>query len=124
MKIWKEFKQFLSSGNILGLAIAVVMGVAFGLVITSFTNDILMQLIAAIGAKPNFGSLAFKVNGTSIRYGAFLTACINFLLVAACMFGVVKAYNRLVPKEQGPAAESERDLLREIRDELRTRRPA
>jgi len=123
MKILSELKQFLSSSNVVGLAVAVIMGLAFGLVVTSFTSDILMQLIAAIGAKPNFGTLAIVVNGAPIRYGGFLNAVINFLIVAAVMFLTVKAYNRLTKPEAKPS-ESETDLLRQIRDALRQRQEA
>lgn len=129
MSLWAEFKQFIASGNVLGLAVAVIMGGAFGLVIGSFTNDILMQLVAAVGKAPNFGSLSFQLHGATIRYGAFLNACINFLIVAAAMFVTVKAYNRLVRKEEKreekreeKPVESERDLLRQIRDLLSERR--
>jgi large conductance mechanosensitive channel len=65
MSLWAQFKEFLSNGNILGLAVAVVLGVAFGAVVSSFTKDILMQLIAAIGAQPNFGSLAVNLHGAT-----------------------------------------------------------
>jgi large conductance mechanosensitive channel len=128
MKVWAEFKQFISSSNVLGLAVAVVLGGAFGLLIKSFTDDILMQLVAAIGAKPNFGSLAFHINGASIRYGSFLNACINFLIVAAAMFATVKAYNRLARREPKEKKETKTEateiqLLSEIRDSLRERRP-
>lgn len=119
MRIWNDFKAFVTRGNVVGLAIAVVIGTAFGLVVTSFVNDVLMQFIAAIGAKPKFEDLAFTVNGSPIRYGAFLNALISFLIVAAAMFVVVKAYNKLVPPAEKRAEESEKDLLREIRDELR-----
>lgn len=123
MRLWQEFKEFIAGGNVLGLAVAVVIGTAFGLVVGSFTHDILMQLIAALGAKPSFENLSFDVHGTAIRYGAFLNACVSFLIVAAAMFLVVKAYGRLVPRERKPP-ESETDLLRQIRDELRERRPS
>lgn len=113
----REFKAFLAQGNVVGLAVAVVMGAAFGLVVASFTNDILMQVVAAIGAKPSFEALAFNLNGTPIRYGAFLNALISFAIVAFAMFLVIKLYNRFVKKEK-PAAETELDLLRQIRDSL------
>jgi large conductance mechanosensitive channel len=119
MRMWNDFKAFVSRGNVIGLAIAVVIGTAFGLVVTSFVNDVLMQFIAAIGAKPKFEDLSFDVNGSPIRYGAFLNAVISFLIVAAAMFLVVKAYNKLVPAEEKKPEESEKDLLRQIRDELR-----
>jgi large conductance mechanosensitive channel len=131
MSIWKEFKEFISQGNVIGLAVAVVLGGAFGLVVASFTNDILMQLIAAIGGKPDFSNLSFTLNGAEIRYGNFLTAVVSFFIVALALFTVVKGINRLqglrrkkeeaTQKAQAPQ-ETEVDLLRQIRDALAQRR--
>ena len=118
----REFKQFVAKGNVLGLAVAVVLGAAFGVVVSSFVNDILMQLVAALGAKPSFSDLSFTLNGAEIRYGAFLNALVMFLIVSLAMFLVVKAYNRLVPPEKKPSTESEIDLLKQIRDALEHRR--
>jgi large conductance mechanosensitive channel len=119
--MWREFREFLARGNVIGLAVAVVMGVAFGAVVSSFTDDIIMQLIAAIGAKPDFSALVVSIRDTPIRYGEFLTAVLSFVIVAAAMFLVVKAANRLWRRDEPPKA-SELDVLREIRDELRTLR--
>ena len=120
--MWKEFRDFIGRSNVLGLAVALVMGAAFGAVVASFTNDILMQLVAAIGAKPDFAALSFTINGAPIRYGSFLTAVLSFLIVALAMFLVVKGANKLQRKrpEEAPK-ETEIDLLREIRDSLRER---
>jgi large conductance mechanosensitive channel len=118
----REFRDFISRGNVLGLAVAVVLGAAFGVVVSSFVNDILMQLVAALGAKPNFNDLSFRLNGAVIRYGAFLNALVMFLIVSAAMFLVVKAYNRLAPPEKKAATESEVELLKQIRDALQHRR--
>lgn len=120
--MWREFKDFISRGNVLGLAVAVVLGVAFGVVVSSFVDDILMQLIAAVGAKPSFEDLSFTLNGAEIRYGAFLNAVVMFLIVSFAVFLVVKAYNRLVPPEKKPTAETEVDVLKQIRDALERRR--
>lgn len=118
----REFKDFVSRGNVIGLAVAVVLGAAFGVVVSSFVNDILMQLVAAVGAKPSFNDLSFTLNGAEIRYGAFLNAVVMFLIVSAAMFLIVKAYNRLVPVEKKPTTETEIDLLKQIRDALERRR--
>lgn len=120
--MWREFRDFVARGNVLGLAIALVLGAAFGAVVASFTNDILMQVVAAIGAKPDFSGLSFMLNGTPIRYGSFLTAVLSFLIVALAMFLVVKAANRLRRKTEA-TKETDTDLLRQIRDELRARTP-
>lgn len=122
--MWKEFRDFMSRSSVLALAVAVVMGAAFGAVITSFTDDILMQLIAALGAKPDFSQLSVNVRGTPIRYGAFATALLSFLIIAFAMFLVVKGANRLQRKHKEEAPpDSEVAVLKEIRDLLRVRRP-
>lgn len=90
-----EFKAFINKGNFLDLAVAVIMAAAFGLVVTSFTNDILMQIIAAIFGQPDFNGLYFNLGNGVIKYGAFLNTVINFLIVAFVMFLVIKAYNRM-----------------------------
>lgn len=118
----REFKEFIARGNVLGLAVAVVLGAAFGVVVSSFVNDILMQLVAAAGAKPSFADLTFTLNGAEIRYGAFLNALVMFVIVSLAMFLVVKAYNRAVPPEKKPTTETEVDLLKQIRDALARRR--
>lgn len=118
----REFKDFVSRGNVVGLAVAVVLGAAFGVVVSSFVNDVLMQLVAALGAKPSFNELSFTLNGAVIRYGAFLNAVVMFLIVSFAMFLVVKAYHRLAPPEKKPGAETEVDVLKQIRDALLERR--
>ena len=121
----KEFKEFITRGNVIDLAVALVVGAAFTGVVTSFANDVLMQIVAAIFGKPDFGKASFKINGTAIVYGSFVNACINFLLVAVAMFLVVKAVNRmqnLRKREELEEAEiTEVGLLTEIRDALRQR---
>ena len=87
----KGFKQFILRGNVLDLAVAVVIGAAFGAVITSFVTNILTPLIAAIAGKPDFSALNFTVNGAVISYGTFLNALISFLLVAGAVYFVMVA---------------------------------
>jgi large conductance mechanosensitive channel len=82
----KGFKQFILRGNVLDLAVAVVIGAAFGAVVTSFVTNILTPLIAAIVGKPDFSALNFTVNGAVISYGTFLNALIAFLLVAGAVY--------------------------------------
>jgi large conductance mechanosensitive channel len=118
----RELKEFIARGNVLGLAVAVVMGAAFGVVVSSFVNDILMQLIAALGAAPSFDDLAFTLNGAEIRYGAFLNALVMFLIVSVAMYLIVKGYNRIVREKEKPPGESEVELLKQIRDALERRR--
>jgi len=90
-----EFKEFISQGNVVDLAVAVVIGAAFGAIVTSFVNDVLMQLIGAIFGKPSFNGLVFVINGSEIRYGNFLNFVVNFLIIAFALFLVVKGVNAL-----------------------------
>ncbi len=82
----KGFRQFILRGNVIDLAVAVVIGAAFGAVVTAFVTNILTPFIAAIVGKPDFSALAFTVNGTVIPYGTFLNALISFLLIAAAVY--------------------------------------
>src|SRR6266566_3381012 len=82
----KGFRQFIMRGNVLDLAVAVVIGAAFGAVVTSFVTNVLTPFIAAIAGKPDFSAFAFTVNGAVIAYGLFLNALISFLLVAAAVY--------------------------------------
>lgn len=120
----KEFRDFVNRGNVLDLAVAVVLGAAFGAVVTSFVDDILMQVIAAIGGQPDFSALSIDLGDAELRYGAFLNALISFVFIAFGVFLVVKAVNSLKrEKEEDPAAPSETELLTQIRDLLRERQP-
>jgi large conductance mechanosensitive channel len=97
----KEFKQFLMRGNVIDLAVAVVMGAAFGAVINSLVNDLIMPIIAMIFGKPDFSSLTFTINDAVFRYGAFITALITFVLTAAAIFFfVVKPINMLMARRR------------------------
>lgn len=125
----KEFKEFISRGNVIDLAVAVVIGAAFGVVVTSFVNDILMQIIAAIAGQPSFDSLTIDLGDTAIYYGKFLTALVSFLIIAFAIFLVVKALakaqamGREAGDEAGDVApkSDETVLLEEIRDLLSAR---
>ena len=85
----KEFRAFLLRGNLLDLAVAVVVGAAFTGVVNAFVKDIITPLIAAIFGKPNFSSLTFTVNHSQFRYGSFLNALLSFLIVATVVFFAV-----------------------------------
>lgn len=87
----KEFREFVMRGNILELAVAFVMGVAFAAVVQSFVNDVVMNLIAAIFGEPDFSDLTFGIGDGVVAYGAFLTALANFVLVAFALFVILKA---------------------------------
>jgi large conductance mechanosensitive channel len=98
-----EFKKFLLRGNLLELAVAFIMGVAFAAVVTAFTNIILSFIAAIFGADVSFNQLTFRLNDTPIPYGAFLTAVVSFLIVAWVLFLLVQAYNRLKPPTEEPS---------------------
>jgi len=116
--MFKGFRDFIMRGNVVDLAVAVVIGAAFGAVITSFVNDVLMQVIAAIGGQPDFNSLSFKIGEGVIKYGAFLNALITFLLIAAAVyFVVVLPMNKLAErraKGQDPTTKECPHCLSEI----------
>lgn len=130
----KEFKEFINRGNVVDLAVAVVLGAAFGAVVTSFTDDVLMQIVAAIFGQPDFSGLEITFGRvdpetgaqTAIRYGAFLTAVISFLIIAFAVFLVVKALNEMqrrrargeTPADEEPPPPTDVELLTEIRDLL------
>ncbi len=84
--MFKGFKQFLLRGNVVDLAVGVVIGAAFGAVVSSFVKDILTPLISAVAGKPNFSYLVLEVNGAKITYGEFLNALIAFLMIAAAVY--------------------------------------
>jgi len=107
MTILKEFKQFLLRGNVVDLAVGVVVGAAFGTVVTALVKDILTPFIAAIAKVPDFAGLTFKINGSVFMYGDFINALISFILVAAAIFFfVIKPMNMLIAlsrKSEKPA---------------------
>jgi large conductance mechanosensitive channel len=124
--VLKEFRDFIIKGNALDLAIGVILGIAFGAVVTALTEGVLMAIVAALVGKPDFNRLAFDLNGTPIQYGRVLTALVNLVLVGGVLFLVVKAINRMrrpPAPAPGKVAETELELLAQIRDELRSRRP-
>jgi large conductance mechanosensitive channel len=95
----REFREFALKGNLLELAVAFVLGVAFAAVVTSLVDDVIMQLIAAIVGKPDFSELTFSIGDGEIRYGSFLTALVTFLLIAFVLFLIVKAVRQVMPPE-------------------------
>jgi large conductance mechanosensitive channel len=97
----REFRQFLLRGNVVDLAVAVVIGAAFGAVVNSMVNDLIMPVIAMIFGKPDFSALTFTINDAVFRYGAFITAVITFVLIAAAVFFlVVKPINMLIERSR------------------------
>ena len=103
----KEFKQFLLRGNVVDLAVGVVIGAAFGSVVTALVSDFLTPFIAAIARVPDFSGLFFTLNGSKFMYGHFINALISFILVAsAVFFFIVKPINMLIARSRkGPPAD-------------------
>ena len=108
----REFRTFLLRGNIVDLAIGIIAGIVFGAVVTSLVNDVIMQLVAVVVGKPDFSRLVVHMNGTPVRYGAFLTAVLNFVLtMGAVFFFIVKPINHVTEKAR--PSESEQATQRE-----------
>ena len=122
----KGFKAFILRGNVVDLAVAVVIGAAFGAVVTSLVTDLLTPLIAAIVGKPDFSALQFTINGSTFRYGHFCNAILSFLLIAAAVYFAVvvpmqaldRRRQRAGTEEPPPAKPEEVRLLAQIRDLL------
>jgi large conductance mechanosensitive channel len=123
--MWNEFKAFLSKGNVIDLAVAVILGVAFGAIVTSLVNDLIMPLVGIIIGGVNFTGLILQVGDAQFKYGNFLQALVNFIIVAFVLFLVVRAYNRMRPAKPAAPAAPPADivLLTEIRDLLKQQRP-
>ena len=137
MSIISEFKQFAVKGNVIDLAVAVVIGVAFGAIVTSLVDDIIMPPFGMILGGVDFTDLKIQLTdsvieggkvikeGASINYGNFIQTIINFLVIAAAIFAMVKGINSLKRKEEAapetPTLSKEEILLTEIRDLLRDR---
>lgn len=128
-RFWQEFKAFIMRGNVLDLAVAVVIGAAFKTVVDSLVNDVITPFIGAVVGKPNFNSLTVKIGKGVVAYGRFLTNVVNFLIIAAAIFVMIKTFERLQNLRQRdaaaevdtPAPSDETVLLTEIRDLLRER---
>lgn len=100
----KEFRDFVLRGNVVDLAVAVVLGAAFGAVVNALVADFLTPLIAAIGGQPDFSALTFTINDSVFRYGHFLNQVIAFLMIAAAIFFfVVRPLNALMARQIGRA---------------------
>jgi large conductance mechanosensitive channel len=97
--LWRDFKAFALRGNLLELAVAFMLGIAFAAVITSLVEDVIMNLIAAVGGQPKFSDLTFSIGDGVIRYGSFLTALVTFLIIALVLFLVVRAVERVLPSK-------------------------
>ena len=121
----KELREFLLKGNVLDLAVAVVLGAAFGAIVTSLVNDIIMPLIGLILGGIDFASLSIQVGEATVAYGLFLQAIVNFIIIGVSIFFVIKAANKLMVEKEAaaeaappPGPSEEVQLLSQIRDLL------
>ena len=119
----REFKTFLNRGNVLDLAVGVIIGGAFKSITDSLTNDILMPLLGLLVNRVSFSDLTLTLGSATIAYGSFLEAVLNFIIMAFAVFCIVKAFNRLHRKKEeaapAPKPSQEELLLAEIRDLLK-----
>jgi len=119
---WKEFKKFISRGNVMDLAVGVIIGSAFGKIVTSVVNDLLMPVIGIFLGGLNFSNLSIKIGDAVITYGVFLQNVVDFLIVAACIFFLIKIVEKFNKKEEEKEATKKEEqvvLLEEIRDLLK-----
>lgn len=123
--MFNEFKAFIARGNVLDLAVGVVIGAAFTAIVTSLVDDLINPLIGLIVGGVDFSGLSFGLGDAQFMYGNFITAIIKFLIVAWVVFLIVKGVNRMMPKKveepAPPAGPSDNDLLKEIVAELKAR---
>lgn len=127
----KDLKAFLMRGNVIDLAVAVVIGAAFGAIVASFTADLLTPLLGAIGGQPDFSGWVIplgtkeidgKMVPQGIMIGKFINTVVNFVIVGTALFFVVKAVNKFAPKpDPAPPGPSQEELLAEIRDLLKAK---
>ncbi len=125
MGLLKEFREFAIKGNVIELAVAVVLGAAFGAVVVSLTQSLIMPIISMIVGKEGVSALSYIINGTVFPYGIFLQALINFILVAFVLFFIIKGINHMNREKEAEAAAPQapelsltEKLLSEIRDKL------
>ncbi len=125
----KEFKEFIARGNVMDLAVGVIIGGAFSAIVTSLVNNIFTPLLGLILGGLDFSNLAITVGDAKIMYGAFIQSVIDFLIVALVIFALIKAINKVTnlrkkeeAKEEAPAKSAELATLEEIRDLLKKRK--
>lgn len=117
----KEFKQFIARGNVIDLAVGVIIGAAFTAIVQSLVKNLINPLIGLFVGRIDLSNLTFKVGEANFKYGSFLNSVINFLIISFIVFLIVKAVNKFTKKEENEtsAAPSETDYLKEIRDLLK-----
>jgi large conductance mechanosensitive channel len=124
MSMMQEFKAFAMKGNVVDLAVGVIIGAAFGKIVASLVEDVIMPVLGTLIGGINFSGLAITVGSATIKYGKFLQTCLDFLIIAWAIFVAVKLINRLRKEEPAPAPAAppkQEVLLEEIRDILKRR---
>lgn len=117
-----EFKTFISRGNVVDMAVGVIIGGAFGKIVSSLVNDILMPLIGVLLGGLDFSSLSIKIGDASLKYGSFIQTIIDFMIISLSIFVMIKLFERFKKKEEPKVCEKKNDevlLLEEIRDLLK-----
>ena len=118
-----EFKEFALRGNVMDMAVGIVIGAAFSAIINSLVNDIIMPLIGLLMGNYNFAKLAIQLGpNNAITYGAFIAAVINFILVALVLFLIIKFFNKLRAEKKEEVGPTELEVLSEIRDLLKDKK--
>lgn len=125
-KFLSEFKAFIARGNVVDMAVGVIIGGAFGKIVTSLVNDLLMPLIGIIIGGLDFSDLSITVKDASINYGLFIQTVIDFLIVALCIFLMIRFFEKFKKKEETKKEEPKKDeqleTLKEIRDLLKKKK--
>ena len=117
-----EFKTFISRGNVVDMAVGVIIGGAFGKIVSSLVNDILMPLIGVLLGGLDFSSLSIKIGDASLKYGSFIQTIIDFMIISISIFVMIKLFERFKKKEEPKVSEKKNEevlLLEEIRDLLK-----
>ena len=121
----KEFKEFAMKGNVMDMAVGVIIGGAFGKIVTSLVDDVLMPIIGMITGGVDFNGLVAKVGDATVKYGTFIQNIIDFLIIALCIFCMIKAVNKMKKQEEpapeAPAGPTTEELLADIKDILKNK---
>ena len=119
----KEFKEFAAQGNVMDMAVGVIIGGAFGKIVSSLVDDIIMPVVGVLTGGVDFTTLAAKVGDAEVKYGVFVQNIIDFLIIAFCIFCMVKAINKMKKKEEpapeAPAGPTTEELLADIKEILK-----
>ena len=121
----KEFKEFAMKGNVMDMAVGVIIGGAFGKIVSSLVDDVLMPIIGMITGGVDFTGLVAKVGDATVKYGTFIQNIIDFLIIALCIFCMIKAMNKMKkaeePAPEAPAGPTTEELIADIKDILKNK---